>query len=332
MKMDILSKLLLDLSEGQGLTIAQIQDRFGVQERTVHRYLNDLHSEFKVVVEKEPGPGKSFRYHVRPETVPLVQRRSNLVLHGLSGSEIMLLSMGLAHLALGETSPFKAELSGLKEKLKLLRSGEAGDSGQRLPEQFILSAARSAKSQEIKRAILGNMLSALGRGRACKVRYQSAGSTEPKEYVIDPACIFDYDGGLYVFAQKRDGSHMIPFALERFSYIEPLREPALVPADFDPHAYLCKAFNLVVNDPLDGITLAVDRHQAPYLRERIWGDRQEITEQDDGGIILSFDTNGAREVLRWILSQGRHARVLGPSTLKRQIQEEIELMAETYQL
>jgi predicted DNA-binding transcriptional regulator YafY len=54
-----------------------------------------------------------------------------------------------------------------------------------------------------------------------------------------------------------------------------------------------------------------------------------VVRRRNGDIELSFPAKGLFEVQRWVLSWGRHVRVLAPTELRENVQEEIRLMAKT---
>ena len=70
------------------------------------------------------------------------------------------------------------------------------------------------------------------------------------------------------------------------------------------------------------VRLAVAPALAAYVRERVFGPEQHIEEAEDGGVILSFLARSGQEVLAWVLSLGRHARVLEPASLAEQVRDE----------
>lgn len=61
-----------------------------------------------------------------------------------------------------------------------------------------------------------------------------------------------------------------------------------------------------------------------YVRERIFGPNQTISDCRDGGVNLSFTARSKSEVLSFVLSFGRHARVLKPQWLVDRVRQEAE--------
>ena len=57
---------------------------------------------------------------------------------------------------------------------------------------------------------------------------------------------------------------------------------------------------------------------------------QRVREKADGSITLELELGGLEEIERWILSWGKHARVLAPKGLARRVREEARAIAKLY--
>jgi len=55
-----------------------------------------------------------------------------------------------------------------------------------------------------------------------------------------------------------------------------------------------------------------------------------LTKEKDGSLLAEFDLGDTEEIMRWILSFGRHAEVLDPEELRRGIQAELETLLAAY--
>ncbi len=322
-----------ELSHGFFPSSEELAHKYNTSVRTIQRDLQVLQTSFGLIIRPRQRQDGSKGWHLdHSEQDASKQARSSLILHGLSTTEVMLLSFSLGHLAMGPETPWYADLEALKYKLRLLERAGSPRAGKNVrdPSLWLLNDNRSAKTTSPLENVFNNILDVLSKGTACRVHYRAAAGAEAKAYILDPACLFDYQGGLYIFARVRGKATMLPYALERFTSVRPLDEVAQVPAEFDPHDYLLSSFNLVVNDPSEGVRIQISKQQAPYVRERIWGANQSITEMNDGGLVLGFDTLGTSELARWVLSQGEHAKVLSPSTLVELVRDKIKAMSKFY--
>ena len=69
---------------------------------------------------------------------------------------------------------------------------------------------------------------------------------------------------------------------------------------------------------------------ARYVTESKWHASQELTEQRDGGVIAEFDLDNTEEIMRWVLSFGKHAEVLEPEELCSAIAKELDSLRSVY--
>jgi len=77
--------------------------------------------------------------------------------------------------------------------------------------------------------------------------------------------------------------------------------------------------------------LEFDSFAARLVAERKWHESQRVREKADGSIILELELGGLQEIERWILSWGKHARVLAPKELMTRIRAEASAIAKLYQ-
>ncbi len=66
------------------------------------------------------------------------------------------------------------------------------------------------------------------------------------------------------------------------------------------------------------------------LQNIIWHEGQTVEQNEDGSVIVSFETTQLPEVKRLVLGQGRTVKVLEPDVLVEQIKEEITSVNRLY--
>ena len=69
---------------------------------------------------------------------------------------------------------------------------------------------------------------------------------------------------------------------------------------------------------------------ADYIKEKIWHHTQRIEPQTDGSIVFSAEVAGTDEVKHWVLGWGRHAEILEPEFLRREVVQELSDCVKTY--
>ncbi len=74
--------------------------------------------------------------------------------------------------------------------------------------------------------------------------------------------------------------------------------------------------------------MELKNYAARLAQERRWHPRQEIFPLNSKGarVEVRFEIGCLEEVLRWVLSFGRQAKVLGPPELVKMVRSEIDAM------
>lgn len=66
------------------------------------------------------------------------------------------------------------------------------------------------------------------------------------------------------------------------------------------------------------------------MSERTWHESQRIKAARDGSITVQLELGSLEEIQRWILSWGRHVRVLEPKELAERVRDEARAVTEMY--
>jgi predicted DNA-binding transcriptional regulator YafY len=102
------------------------------------------------------------------------------------------------------------------------------------------------------------------------------------------------------------------------------------PADFSIAEVLRGSFGVHSAGKNQRIRVQFDPFSARLVAERKWHESQRVQEKADGSILLELELGGLEEIERWILSWGKHARVLAPEELASRIREEARAIAQQY--
>ncbi|TWI63406.1 putative DNA-binding transcriptional regulator YafY [Desulfobotulus alkaliphilus] len=177
--------------------------------------------------------------------------------------------------------------------------------------------------------IFTKLMRAMLMQKKCKISYHSFSSEKVSEYSIAPLNFFEYNEGTYVFVKIDGRDNIMTLALERIQSVDITEETYKRPEGFDPESYLELAFGIVDDEPFV-LKVHVARKQARYVRERIWGQGQKITENPDGSIVIEFKTSGWMDVKRWVLSFGEEMRVLEPERMGKDIVDTMQKALDSY--
>lgn len=242
---------------------------------------------------------------------------------------------------------FRLLVETVSEKTENLGIGESGGKHKRLQKKDILrnltqerfkfiktnyTTFKGYKDYSEKEDLLVTLSENVQKQIAITISYQSPKNQNPKQYVIHPYTIVSHDNGLYLLAAvpKHDG-RVIVLAVERIISIDEVSDSHfMIPDSYDPDKFLSESFGITPEAPIR-VEVCFDQESSFYAAERVWGKDQQVISQEDGSITVSFLASGVKEIARWVLSYGCHARVLGPGELVNEIRKETRGLEAMYQ-
>jgi proteasome accessory factor B len=159
-------------------------------------------------------------------------------------------------------------------------------------------------------------------------KLQSAGY-EPRR--VRPYHLGCLENQWYLFAEDLERRQLRTFALPRMQKVALSTTRFRRPADFSIAQVLSGSFGVHSAGKTQRIRLRFDSFAARLVAERKWHESQRVRELADGSIVLELELGGLQEIERWILSWGKHARVLAPKELATRIQEEARTILSLYE-
>ena len=67
-----------------------------------------------------------------------------------------------------------------------------------------------------------------------------------------------------------------------------------------------------------------------YVADRLWSDNQKISFDEDGSLILNFNSDSYYEVLSFVMAYGSSVTVLEPEFLRQAVKDEIARLSKIY--
>lgn len=169
--------------------------------------------------------------------------------------------------------------------------------------------------------VLQTILQAIEDHIVCIVTYAAAGKPE-REHEMALTNLTCGRQALYLngWSVKDKGTpkarHPLFLAIHRIKKVElTRRKHQLQPPEYEA------GFGVMEGTPFR-VRVHIASQAAPYVRERIFGPEQTVEDAPDGSVILSFIARSVDELLGWILSFGRRARVLEPDFMVEKVREE----------
>jgi predicted DNA-binding transcriptional regulator YafY len=297
----------------QGMRVAEIAERCGVDRRTIYRDI-DLLSEAGVPIWQESG-----RYGViRDQYLATVR---------LKFYEAVALYIA-ARLLARHADEHNPHIVSALTKLSTAFPDPLAE--------YISRTAEAIRDRPVNPAFVSVLeVIALCWAEHHKVRlwYRSprSGTLRQRDfspYTVEPSAT----GGLYVIGHDDWAQDIRTFKLERLEHAERLADTYTIAEDFDPRTHLADAWGIMSGGEPVQVVLRFSPEVAAFIRERIWHSSQTLESLPDGSIRLQVNIADPREMRPWIRSWGAEVEVLEPQTLREDLMEETRRLARLYNL
>ena len=323
----------IDLLAGSGgTTVEALCSELELSRRSVFRMIKTMREELNFPIEDDRSEfGGKTRYWLIDH---YVTRLPNVTLPRLS---LSLQEATLLYFLLGRDGVFKDsemadDLASLRDKLGvLLPKGIVSPTADARLDSLFAASPGAIKSYTGKEHLLDTVFDALEQRLECSLAYRPASAGEVRSYVIQPLRLVEHRGGLYLFIRVPRHGIIRIIALDRIESIELGDRNFAYPEDFDAEALLATAFDLTFDDPVTAV-IRFSAKDAPYVRERRYGGEVSFEDGPDGSLTMTIETSGREDLLRWILSFGAGAEILGPPELRERTRTELARAGSQYEV
>lgn len=197
-------------------------------------------------------------------------------------------------------------------------------------EKKVYSINEWPKDYADKKDILKDCLHSLIHRKKLIVHYRKAESEEEAMHKLDIYTLVQYRNGLYLIAKSNIRKDLRVLALERIIRCERTGEGFHVPRDYTPERYIDGAFGLIHSDESYDIAVDFSADVRHLVMARKWHKTARFEDRKSGEIRLRMTVSSLTQVVPWVLSFGKHAKVIEPPELKKSVYEEISAMAKHY--
>ncbi len=301
---------ILELVSRRGGVQAQVLiDRFGLDARTLRRYLADMH-DLGLPIE-DTGNGTERTICIAP-----TYARSGVQ---LTLAEVLSLHFGRTLYTFLEGTSFAADMEGAIERLQPAIARSTTDLTRDIDRKF-MAVGEHAKNYASHPDLLDEVISALLYSNPADAEYRGVRGLG-KIYRLEPLTLAVYRQGLYLYARDTAEGKIKSFAVERFERFSRLRRETFVyPADYDPRDQVASSFGITGGKGED-VVARFSPEVAFYVRERVWHPTQRLEKLPDGGVRLRMRVVCGPELKEWLLGFGPHARVDAPEHLVESVRE-----------
>ncbi len=161
--------------------------------------------------------------------------------------------------------------------------------------------------------------------------YRKLGAESRESRTLHPLHLGEVEGCWYVIGHDPDRDGLRTFALPRITGLKVAKKCFDPPEGFDGDAYLQRSFGIWTspdNEPLQVVRIELTGYAAALADERRWHPSQQVERLNAKGtrVEVRFEVGRIEELVRWVLSWGRLAKVIAPKELKNRVADEIKAM------
>ena len=296
-------RILEALQEPGGANAYDLMTRFGLDDRTLRRYISDLRALDLPLETEGRGPDRTI-------WMAASYRRQRVQVSLL---EMISLKFGRSAFRFLEGTGFAEDMDEALEVFTTLGGASLASAGD-VDRKFI--AVPEHKKDHTRDAdLIDEVLSAVVYQNPAAAFYAKVGGTT-RRYDLEPLTLAIYKQGLYLFARDTGAEGRIKtFAIDRFRSFRRARgEHFDYPDDYDPHSLFSDAFGIIGGTPRT-VTLRFHRRVAPYIQERVWHPSQELQALPDSSLRLTMQVGVGPELESWVMSFGPDVHVEAPDEL-----------------
>lgn len=299
-------------------SLTELAERFECSKATMLRTLDKVgaYEGVNLKMEKRTTDGHTHHYYAL-ERRPFAALRQSML---ISADEMRLLALCRDIAAPFLPADINASLNAtLTRTAVLLPEGEA----LHPPKQpWVQPAMLGDLDYTPLQKVLQTILQAIENHTVCIVTYAAA-NKPVREHEMALTNLTCGRQALYLngWSVKDKGApearHPLFLAVHRIKSVTPTRRKhQLQPPEYEA------GFGVMEGAPFR-VRIHIAREAATYVRERVFGPEQTVENAPEGeGVILSFIARSKDELLGWILSFGRRARVLEPNFVVEKVREE----------
>lgn len=307
------------LETRRGMTLDDLAAECGVDRRTIQRDLSAVEEAgYTLTTEWQEGR-KVFSFLTKSRAIPPISLTLNQLM-----SLYLLRSLGV-HLA---GTPLLAELDDLFRTIRSLLPDRYAAHLERIA-RVSLPRLHGPRDYAAAAPHFGGLQRALLQQYRMRLVYAKNGAGESQAYELDPYTLVFHKAGIYLLGYAHNRKGMRLFALERIRGLEVSRQRFEIPDAYEPEGYFSDAFGLVNDAPLR-VRVRFSSAVAHAVRDRIWRPGQVVENDAGGGVVVSFEASGEKELLSWILSYGDQAEVLEPPGLRALVERQVDAMVRIY--
>lgn len=309
-KADNLLQLALELQAARGgLTLADIEERFGVGRRTAMRMRDAVLRNFPQTEEVGTGE-RTKRWRLPAGTL------DRLV--AFTAAELAALEASTRLLERDNREDEAAELLGLSAKLKALMKPDMARRVEPDLEGLLEAeglAARPGPRPRIEVSVVEELRRAILAGRKVRIRYRNRGTKKVNERLVHPyGFLHGHRNYLVGWHENPKANKVALFALPYIEGVKIVEETFVRDPGFRLEEFAAQSFGIFQGEQYQTVW-RFSSEAADDAAEFVFHPSQEMERQEDGSLIVRFRAAGDLEMAWHLFIWGDKVDILEPQHL-----------------
>ncbi len=308
---DLLKLARISASRHQGVTVKETAKEFRVTERTAQRMIYALKEVFPSLDHDVDSERRRW-WKLRDTTM--------LGMQGVYEHELVALEMGIRRAEREGANSDAEALQALRDRLLATLPAPHARRAEADAETILEAngyACRPGPKVKTSRIIMSKIAAAMKGPHRLIIWYQGAQDAEPRQRVIEPYGMLLGTRHYLIGRDPVKEAGLRRFRLDRIARAEITLEWFEKDKDFDLEAYAAQSFGSFHSDQeVSRVVWRFSPAAAAIAREFAFHPNQEMVEQEDGGMIVSFEASGLVEMAWHLYKWGDAVEVIEPAALR----------------
>lgn len=311
---DLLKLAQLAASRHRGISLPEISEEFGVNTRTAQRMVRALENTFPSISIQTDGDRRRW-WKLRDAS--LIGKQ------GIYDRELVALEMSIRR---AEREGAQSEVEALQALRDRLMATLPASHARRaeVDAEAVLEAqgyaCRPGPKVKTSPLVTGAIAEALKAPFSLVIRYQGKQDAEPRDRIVEPYGILLGMRHYLIALDPTNGPGFRRFRLDRITDAKITGQSFVRDKDFDLDAYAAQSFGSYHSDAEFGqVVWRFSPAAAATAREFLFHPDQVMTDQADGGLVVTFAASGWVEMAWHLCKWGDTVEVLEPPELREMV-------------
>lgn len=311
---DLLKLAGMSAGRHRGISVKEVAEEFGVNERTAQRMIYAL---------KEVFPSISHQTDTERRRRWKLRDTSMLGMQGIYDRELVALEMSIRR-AEREGAPVDASaLRSLRDRLMATLPSTHARRAEVDAEAILEAkgyACRPGPKVKTSHDTMLIIAAALRGPFRLVIKYQGGQDPEPLRRVIEPYGLLLGTRHYLIARDTAKDPALRRFRLDRITQVEITTQWFEKDKDFNLEAYAAQSFGSFHADAeVSRVAWRFSPGAAAIAREFEFHPKQEIFEQEDGGLLVTFEASGLVEMAWHLYKWGDAVEVIEPAALREMV-------------